>query len=41
MVASGHATVDADESGALVYRIPDLEPTHGKKSVVFDAKVTG
>jgi hypothetical protein len=26
MVASGHATVEADETGALSYRIPDLEP---------------
>lgn len=26
MVASGHATVDADDRGGLVYRIPDLEP---------------
>ena len=26
MVASGHATVDSDERGALFYRIPDLEP---------------
>jgi hypothetical protein len=27
MVASGHATVDADDRGGLVYRIPDLEPS--------------
>ena len=27
MVASGHATVDSDERGTLVYRIPDLEPS--------------
>jgi hypothetical protein len=39
MVASGHATVDADESGSLVYRIPDLEPRRAK--VVYDATVTG
>jgi hypothetical protein len=26
MVHSGHATVEADDQGALVYRIPDLEP---------------
>ncbi len=39
MVASGHATVDADESGNLVYRIPDLEPRKAK--VVYDATVTG
>ncbi len=26
MVYSGHATVEADDQGALVYRIPDLEP---------------
>lgn len=26
MVHSGHATVEADDSGSLVYRIPDLEP---------------
>jgi hypothetical protein len=28
MVASGHATVDADDRGGLVYRVPDLEPSH-------------
>jgi hypothetical protein len=28
MVASGHATVDADDRGGLVYRVPDLEPAH-------------
>lgn len=39
MVASGHATVDADEAGNLVYRIPDLEPRKAK--VVYDATVTG
>lgn len=27
MVASGHATVDADDRGGLVYRVPDLEPS--------------
>jgi hypothetical protein len=26
MVSSGHATVEADEHGALIYRVPDLEP---------------
>jgi hypothetical protein len=26
MVASGHATVDSDDRGTLVYRVPDLEP---------------
>lgn len=26
MVSSGHATVEADEGGSLLYRIPDLEP---------------
>jgi hypothetical protein len=26
MVSSGHATIEADESGGLVYRVPDLEP---------------
>jgi hypothetical protein len=39
MVASGHATVDADDAGNLVYRIPDLEPRKAK--VVYDARVTG
>lgn len=39
MVASGHATVDADDAGNLVYRIPDLEPR--KERVVYDATVTG
>jgi hypothetical protein len=39
MVASGHATVDADDAGNLVYRIPDLEPRKAK--VVYDATVTG
>lgn len=35
MVSSGHATVEADDTGSLVYRVPDLEPrrrvlvTHG------------
>ena len=28
MVAAGHATVDADDRGGLVYRVPDLEPSH-------------
>lgn len=36
MVASGHATVDADDQGGLVYRIPDLEPA--KKRVVYEAR---
>lgn len=26
MVSSGHANVEAEDNGALVYRIPDLEP---------------
>jgi hypothetical protein len=39
MVASGHATVDADDAGNLVYRVPDLQPR--KERVVYDATVTG
>lgn len=27
MVSQGHATVEADEAGVLVYRIPELSPT--------------
>ncbi|MGZ3422422.1 MAG: hypothetical protein ACXVEE_31450 [Polyangiales bacterium] len=26
MVSSGHATIEADDAGGLVYRVPDLEP---------------
>jgi hypothetical protein len=26
MVTSGHATIEADDAGGLVYRVPDLEP---------------
>ena len=37
MVTSGHATVDADEHGVLIYRVPDLEPK--RKEVVYDAQV--
>jgi len=37
MVSSGHATVDADDKGGLVYRIPDLEPSQPK--VIYEARV--
>jgi hypothetical protein len=39
MVASGHATVDADASGALVYTIPELEPA--KPKVIYDVEERG
>lgn len=27
MVSSGHATIEADEAGVLIYRVPELSPT--------------
>ena len=33
MVQAGHATVEADDSGSLVYRIPELEPARPRTLV--------
>lgn len=39
MVASGHATVEADDSGGLLYRVPDLEPR--RRNAPIEATVIG